>query len=578
MKIKKPHITSSNKAIILIALFSVLFVLAVRWNGLSGNNFRNIIQSDGIGYYHYFEALLGENPIGKQSENGIFLIKAEDNKVVNKYFVGTALLMSPFVMPVYLVEKSLGVEIDLRSEYYQKSISIAALFYLLLGLWAIAKLLIIFKIDEHIIAFGLFALFFGTNLSYYTLIEPSMSHVYSFSLISVFFLVFKQQLGEYKSVRLIMLSALFALIVLIRPINILVVFALPFVSSSVKVFYDLILRKTKAFPINIIAVFVFILIASVQLIFWKLQTGNWIIWSYSNEGFYFLKPHLIDFLFSFRKGLFIYTPFLFLGLIVFVLAYRKHKQELFLSLGFLLLVLYVLSSWWNWYYGDSYGSRVMIDYYAIFILLFAMGIQKLRIKLQRVIVIIASLFVMLNVFQSYQYYHNIMSHFDMNASKYAYIFGKAGEKYENSLGGNDDIVRFHREPLELVYHKQYDSTMATTVDVDAKMGLYHRINAFELGGGDNYYLELSNSVLLERGNMDKVYWVIIYTDSLNKNYNYEKIKFNEIPLLEGEVEMNNYRLNLPGFMSKKDKMHLFIRNESNAKFIVLNLEIRVYTI
>jgi hypothetical protein len=146
LKIKKQHITPPNKAILLIALFSMLFIWAVRWNGVSGNNYRNIIQSDGIGYYHYFEALLGEGSIDSKQENGIFLVKTKNDRVVNKYFVGTALLMSPFVMPVYLVQKALGVEINLRSEYFQKSVSIAALFYLLLGLWAMSKLLMLYNI------------------------------------------------------------------------------------------------------------------------------------------------------------------------------------------------------------------------------------------------------------------------------------------------------------------------------------------------------------------------------------------------------------------------------------------------
>ena len=191
MKIKKSHINSTNKAILLIALFSMLFIWAVRWNGVSMNNYRNIIQSDGIGYYHYFEALLGEGSIDNERENGIFLIKTKNDRVVNKYFVGTALLMSPFVMPVYLGQKVSSIEINLRSEYFQKAVSIAALFYLILGLWAISKLLSFYDIDDRIIAFALFAVFFGTNLSYYSLLEPSMSHVYSFSLISVFLILKK---------------------------------------------------------------------------------------------------------------------------------------------------------------------------------------------------------------------------------------------------------------------------------------------------------------------------------------------------------------------------------------------------
>ncbi len=595
MKIKKQHITSQNKAVLLIALFSLLFIWAVRWNGVSGNNYRNIIRSDGNGYYHYFEALLGEVNIDNQKANGVFLLKTKNDRVVNKYFVGTALLMSPFVMPVYLVQKALGVEIDLRSEYYQKSVSIAALFYLILGLWAISRLLKLYNIDDRIIAFALFALFFGTNLSYYTLIEPSMSHVYSFSLISLFMLLYKKLLLNFSSRILILLSVVLALIVLIRPLNTLVLLFLPFLTSSFKAFIVLLIKKVRSFPTNIIVVLSFLLIVSIQLIFWKLQTGNWVLWSYSNEGFYFLKPHLFDFLFSFRKGLFVYAPFLFLSLIVFVIAFRKEKLELLKSLGPLLLIIYVLSSWWNWYFGDSYGSRVIVDYLAVFVLLFAFGMQRIKFKAQRIVVIIAGILVLLNVFQSYQYYHFVMSHFDMNASKYACIFGKVGEKYENSLGGNNDIVTYHKKPLQKVYHCEdyidsiaklylFDKNSIQKLD-NGKLGyIFKKENDFglnicipakKLKDFDKYYLEFSNTIKLISGDMSKSYWVIVYTDSLNQNYHTVRIKVNEIPLSEDEEYTDYYKLNLPRFKSEKDNLNLYIKTYSEAEFVVSDLKIQI---
>ena len=595
MKIKKQHITSSNKAIVIIALFSMLFIWAVRWNGVSGNNYRNIIRSDGNGYYHYFEALLGEGNIDNQKANGIFLLKTKDDRVVNKYFVGTALLMSPFVMPIYLAQKALGIETNLRSEYYQKSVSIAAFFYLILGLWAISRLLMLYSIDDRIIAFSLFAIFFGTNLSYYALIEPSMSHVYSFSLISLFMLLYKKLLHNFSSRILILLSVVLAIIVLIRPLNILVLLFLPFLTSSFKAFIVLLIKKVRSFPTNIIVVFSFLLIVSIQLIFWKLQTGNWILWSYSNEGFYFLKPHLFDFLLSFRKGLFVYAPFLFLSLIVFVITFRKEKFELLKSLFPLLLIIFVFSSWWNWYFGDSYGSRVIIDYLAVFVLLFAFGMQRIKLKAQRIVVIIASILVLLNVFQSYQYYHNIMSRFDMNASKYAYIFGKGGEKYENSLGGNNDIVCYHRKPLQTVYHcedyidsivkldllsrnsiEKFDNgKLGYIFNKENDFGLNIRIPAKKLKDFDKYYLEFSNNIMLINGDMKDTYWVLVYTNSLNQNYHTVRIKMNEVPLSNGEEYTDNYKLNLPRFKSEKDYLNIYIKSYFEAEFVVSDMDVKI---
>ena len=48
-----------------------------------------------------------------------------------------------------------------------------------------------------------------------------------------------------------------------------------------------------------------------QMIYWKEMTGRWLYFSYgSDERFFFGDPAIIKGLFSYRKGLFIYTPLL----------------------------------------------------------------------------------------------------------------------------------------------------------------------------------------------------------------------------------------------------------------------------
>ena len=62
----------------------------------------------------------------------------------------------------------------------------AALFYALIGLVYLKKLFQLHNIGDKTTSIIVLALFFGTNLLNYTLSEAGMSHVYSFSLISVF--------------------------------------------------------------------------------------------------------------------------------------------------------------------------------------------------------------------------------------------------------------------------------------------------------------------------------------------------------------------------------------------------------
>jgi hypothetical protein len=99
------------------------------------------------------------------------------------------------------------------------------------------------------------------------------------------------------------------MIVLIRPVNAMVIFGIPFVLGNFREAGSFIRKIVDKPAITILASGFFILILAIQLILWNYQTGSFFIWPYKGEGFDFLNPHIYGVLFSFRKGLFIYTPF-----------------------------------------------------------------------------------------------------------------------------------------------------------------------------------------------------------------------------------------------------------------------------
>lgn len=582
------------KALVTITIFSLLFIYLVRWTGTSGLNYRLVIQSDGNGYYHYYESFLGRDTLRNQKENGRYLLKTNNGNIVNKYFVGPAFVQSPFVIPVYLYKSIDEDIIDFYDEGFQKAISLAALFYLLLGFWALRKLLKLFNIDDRIIAFTIFALFFGTNLSYYSLIEPSMSHVYSFSFISVFLYLFKDISVNYTKGKTLLLALVLGLMLLIRPVNILIILALPMLFPTFTEFWKTKKKLMFSFPTNVLSALILLSLGSIQLLAWYAQTGDFIVWSYSNEGFYFLNPELYKYLFSFRKGLFIYTPFVLISLFVYILGMRKYKYKLFYALGFVLFLFYFLSSWWNWYYGDSYGSRVVIDYLSIMALLFAIGMQNLRIKTQRIIVVISALFIILNGFQTYQYHYFIMSRFDMTAEKYAYIFGKYSDDCINILGGNDDMTPYHTQNLENIYtakinledrNQKYlyvgvplvnenNTTFASFAKGNA-FGLSFKFPAKLFYNFQESYLELSNTSKLNNGNLNKVFWTISYINRDFEVYHYRKIKINAIPLEMNNSRSDTYRLRLQKPMNEDDIIQISIWNYSKADFLLGDLELKI---
>jgi hypothetical protein len=91
----------------------------------------------------------------------------------------------------------------------------------------------------------------------------------------------------------------------------------------------------------------FFAVLSIQLIYWKAVTGEFIVYSYQGESFHFRKPEILNVLFSVRKGLFFWSPIL---LTVFPGLYflRQRCPDFFMAiLCYLPLNLYVISSWYN---------------------------------------------------------------------------------------------------------------------------------------------------------------------------------------------------------------------------------------
>lgn len=342
---------------------------------LKNNNWNRCISSDGKGYYVYLPAFFIYNDLQFQfvhqyetkyykPGNTVDFTNKYDEKYVNKYWVGTAILMSPFFATAHFFATLLKLPTDGYSFVYQMMIAIGACFYLLLGLFFMRKLLLLYFCKEVEIFIALFALVFATNLFYYTVAEPSMSHVYSMATMCAFAYYAKKYFETYTLKFLKLAAILFAFIVLIRPSNAIVILALPFLAGSIKIFKEG-FKNCKGIQLISVLTLV-VLIISIQFIYYKNAAGAFFVYSYGNEKFNFLNPHINDFLFSYRRGLFVYAPLLFLALFGFIILAKKSSFQTKALAIFLIVIIYVLSSWWMWYYGGGFGMRPMIDFYVFF--------------------------------------------------------------------------------------------------------------------------------------------------------------------------------------------------------------------
>jgi len=433
----------SSVAIFIIVLFTIIHSVNLnRWNT------DRIIENDAVVYYAYLPATFifqdltfdfkksTKDPIVKKKT---WLSPVPNGNSVLKMTMGNAICWTPFFLTAHAYA-SLSDEYDNNgySIPYSFLIAVAAWFYLFISLLFLRKLLRLY-FSDYATAVTLIAITLGTNLFYYAAVGPGMSHTYSFAMITLFLYLFIVWMDKLNYARSVLLGLLLGLIILIRASNGLIiifpVLLLLFSNGSMHEKVDY-LRKNYTY-ILIAGLFTFLAVFP-QLYYWKVITGHWLYNSYSPETFYFSNPHILKGLFGFRKGWFIYTPMMFIS--VFGLYYlRKTSQNLLLPIIiFLIINVYVVYSWWCWWYGGSFSSRPMIDIYAIMSIPFAAFIDHIiqQVNWKKILSFLVILFfIYLNQHQVNQYQTGILHWDSMTREAYFEILFKKNypENYKDLI-------------------------------------------------------------------------------------------------------------------------------------------------
>ncbi len=427
-----------------------LLIIICGWYGKNLNPWgkNQVIQNDVVSYYAYLPAafIFGDldfdfvKGLPGDFEGKIWLATAPSGKKILRMTMGLAFLWSPFFIMAHGLAHLTGASTLGYSWPYSLFIFIAALFYLFVGLLFLRKILLLY-FSDLITAITLLAVVVGTNLMYYVISEPGMAHVYNFCLITVF-LFFSIKWTEEPTWKLTLLSGFIAgLIALIRPVNIVVLlFPLLIGTNNQNNFAARI--KNHFWKLLVAGIVAFIVVLP-QIIYWKLQTGHFLFNSYMESGkFYFLDPQIINGLFSYRKGWLLYTPVMVLGLLG-LLRLKKYAPTVLLPVVlFLIIDIYIVFSWWCWWYGGSFGARPMIDAYgvmAIPLAAFFESVGKSRNWLRATVAVLLVGLIALNQFQMKQYRTSLL-HWDcMTKEAYWGIFLKKGwpEGYDKMIKNPD---------------------------------------------------------------------------------------------------------------------------------------------
>lgn len=383
-------------------------------------------------FYSYLPAVFIQHDLSFKFPNNYWTVPGKDGNKIARTTYGMALMYSPFFFIGHAIAKACDYDADGYSLPYKWSLHFGTFFYVLIALW-LCRINLLRFFNEFVTFVTLIAVFFGTNLFYYTFGWGEMCHSYLFFVLSLFVFFVLKWFDTKKFRHLLMFSFLAGFATLIRPTDaVVLLFPLLYGVKSVKDFKEriefIISLKKKV----IAAIFVFILPLFFQMLYWKIYAGQWLVQTYGvKEGFFFSDPQILNFLFGFRKGWFIYTPILFFILIGIPLL-KKTAVNLFWAVVALFFVnVYVLSSWWDWGFGGSFGCRAIIQHYAFFVFGLASFLALVfnAFKNKAVLNVIAkagvcflfAVLIVLNYNMSWKYKYSIIHYNGMTKEAFKYV-------------------------------------------------------------------------------------------------------------------------------------------------------------
>jgi hypothetical protein len=351
-------------------------------------------------------------------------------KLINKVTIGMAIMFTPAFlvghgMATYFPEFCDGGPTG-YSQPYRVAMNVNTLLFILIALLLLRQILNRY-FEDSITGFTLLASILGSNLFFYVVHENMMSHAYSFFLYTLVMWLTLKWHDTSKGKYILYLGALSGLIFLVRPTNIIIL--LLFILYGVHTVSDLktkILRLWDQKTFVVIGALLGALVIFPQLLYWKTQAGQWFFYSYeSYERFYWSAPALAEGLLGFCKGWYVYTPMMFLATLGLA-GLRRYARDWFWGiLVFFILNVYIVLSWWSWWYGGGFGLRAFAESGAVMSFGLAVFISWIFQQHKYLIPFLFQtvlFFIFLNLFQTMQYKKAYIRWNGMTQERYWKIF------------------------------------------------------------------------------------------------------------------------------------------------------------
>lgn len=440
-----------SRASTAVATLLTLFVVLFNYYFSS----QHVVDWDTFGYYLYLPQTFIHHDLEIRDRDKVEQIirdaklntylyqvnRLENGNHVMKYSMGMALLYSPAFVAGHVAAGLSGEKQDGFSPPYMIALKIWCILVSVCGIWLLRALLVGY-VSDAIAAIVLVLTLLGSNYIHNVCMEGNhtLSHNFLFTGYALLILLTLRWHAVPTLGRMLALGVCAGLMILARPTEIVCLF-IPLlwgVSDRASLLAKARLlarhwRQLLAFA------GVLFLIGLPQLVYWQVVAGSFLHTSYGGdpgEGFEWAHPFTREVLFGFRKGWFIYTPMALLGVAGLAASWRHAREIFWPILLYLVLNVYLVSAWSCYWYANHYGQRALLP--AMAVLALPLGVLLNRLwqartwaghLLLHLVLVWAAAFLVLNIFQTYQFQKGIID--GVRMTRAAYFTGFTDLHYGN---------------------------------------------------------------------------------------------------------------------------------------------------
>jgi len=479
---------------------------------------------------------------GHQTETGYWVMK---------YTMGQSILYAPFFFIGHWIANFSSYPADGFSKPYELSVFVGGILYTLIGVFFFVKILLHF-FNEKVALMVLLITVFGTNyLLHNTMFSQNpMTHNTLFMLYAIIVWL-TISWNKKPSVKILWyLGLAMGLAILIRPTELVCLF--------IPGLWLLLDKKQKSeniqwFKYHKKQVLLFLLlvlgIPALQLIYFKIYTGNFFYLDFNGnngEGLDLFAPYTLEVLFSFRKGWLIYTPIMLFSIMGFFSLYKRNRNLFWPLFIYFLVNLWLVSSWTCWWYAGSFSQRALIPSYVVLGITmgyFLTAILEKKVVSRILVFTVLACFIVLNLFQTYQYKQGILHPDRMTKPYYLKIFGQT-EKDNDA----QELLLFDRDEAyssKTIDSSDYRKTMQLTEDFENLA--YHFSSSAHSGNKsehlskdhpysvslarpydaltqkDRIWIKVSAWVYTKKVRANQQFYLVAHTDHKGKAYQYETL-------------------------------------------------------